>query len=227
MLITHLHVDHSADLVPLVNAGHFSSRARDLPVYGPTGARDWPSLRDWFREEFAAPEAPYRYLADAVTPGSASWVWRAENLPATPGRLDTRRVGSFTLTSMGVHHGPVPALAWRVDVAGCRIVFTGDTDDAGGHLAGFARNADLLVADHALPQTSVDEVALRLHLRPDMIGSIAARAHVKALLLSHRMRRSLGHEAESTQAIRQHYAGRLEFAEDGAIIAVGPPDSAQ
>jgi ribonuclease BN (tRNA processing enzyme) len=223
VLITHLHVDHSADLLALVKAGFFSERRRDLLVFGPEGARGWPSLSGWMRGEFTAPGAPYAYLASEVTPGAAAWTWRAEDLPASPGARSERALGPFTVTALGVRHGPVPALAWRVEVAGCRIVFTGDTDGSGDAIERLAHDADLLVADHALPEDTTDAVALRLHMRPSRIAAIAAAGKVRVLLLSHRMRRSLGHEAQTTQVIRQAYAGPLLFAEDGEAVGVSAP----
>ena len=37
VLFTHLHVDHTNDLPALVKASFFSTRSRDLPIYGPSG----------------------------------------------------------------------------------------------------------------------------------------------------------------------------------------------
>ena len=74
--------------------------------------------------------------------------------------------------------------------------------------------ADLLVADHAIPENATG-VARNLHMPPSVIGAIAADAKVKQLVLSHRMLRTLGHETESTTEIREHYQGPLHFAEDG------------
>ena len=50
---------------------------------------------------------------------------------------------------------------------------------------------------------------------PSVIGQIAAKARVKQLVLSHRMKRTLGQEPESTRYIRKHYTGPMVFADDG------------
>ena len=44
------------------------------------------------------------------------------------------------------------------------------------------------------------------------IGQIAADAHVKKLVLSHRMLRTLGKESQTQAEIRKRYWGPLEFA---------------
>ena len=49
---------------------------------------------------------------------------------------------------------------------------------------------------------------------PSVIGKIAADAHVKSLVLSHRMLRTLGKEDQTTAEIRKRYAGPLTFAND-------------
>ncbi len=56
------------------------------------------------------------------------------------------------VTATGVTHGPVPALACRVEAAAKVVVFRGDQNgDDAGHVA-FSRRADLLVMHHAVPE---------------------------------------------------------------------------
>jgi ribonuclease BN (tRNA processing enzyme) len=49
---------------------------------------------------------------------------------------------------------------------------------------------------------------------PSVIGTTAANAHVKELVLSHRMLRTLGKEDETLIEIRKRYAGPVLFAND-------------
>ena len=78
-----------------------------------------------------------------------------------------------------------------------------------------AKGADILVAHNAIPE-GMSGVARNLHMPPSVIGEIAAQAQVKLLVLSHRMKRTLG--AEQTQAtteqIRKSYKGPMQFADD-------------
>jgi ribonuclease BN (tRNA processing enzyme) len=57
-------------------------------------------------------------------------------------------------------------------------------------------------------------VARNLHMPPSEIGQIASDAGVKQLVLSHRMNRTFGKEAQTTKLIRDHYHDPMVFAED-------------
>ena len=109
-----------------------------------------------------------------------------------------------------VIHGGVPALAWRVELGGKVIVFSGDTNGDNGNLELLAKDADVFVAHNAIPEGETG-AARALHMPPSVIGRIAAAAKVKSLVLSHRMLRSLGHESQTRATDRDTLpgAGRL------------------
>ncbi len=213
ILLSHLHVDHSNDLPALIKASFFTNRQRDLPVYGPTGNWLMPSLTNFVQDLFAAKGA-YKYLSDYLNgkesyrllPHDVSVTDKSEQVVLSDAR--------YELTAVPVHHGPIPALAWRVKIAGKRIIFSGDMNNDNNTLAALAKQADLLVAHHAIPEAASGVVARNLHMPPSVIGKIAAQAQVKQLLLSHRMNRTLGKEAESTKQIRRAYQGPLAFVDD-------------
>ncbi len=74
-------------------------------------------------------------------------------------------------------------------------------------------NADLLVAHNAVPEDATG-VERRLHMPPSVIGITSANAHVRRLVLSHRMLRTLGKEQETQTQIALHYSGPVAFAND-------------
>jgi ribonuclease BN (tRNA processing enzyme) len=212
ILLTHLHVDHSADLPYLIKASFFSDRDRDLPIYGPTGNQLMPSTTEFVRDLFGAHGA-FRYLSGYLD-GSERYRLRPQDINARgTARQKVLTTGDYRITAVPVHHGPVPALAYRVDIAGIAIVFSGDMNNDKHTLAGLAHGADLLVADHAIAEQA-DRVARNLHMPPSVIGEIAAQAAVKQLVLSHRMQRTFGHEQETLGLIKAHYHGPVVFAED-------------
>jgi ribonuclease BN (tRNA processing enzyme) len=123
------------------------------------------------------------------------------------------RNADMAVYAVRVVHGAFPALAWRVEIGGKRIVFSGDTNGEGQGLTQLATDADLFVAHNAVPEGATG-VERRLHMPPSVIGMIAANAHVKQLVLSHRMLRTLGNEKETQAAIRRRYSGPIHFAND-------------
>jgi ribonuclease BN (tRNA processing enzyme) len=104
-------------------------------------------------------------------------------------------------------------LAYRVDLGGVHIAFSGDTNGNNGNLERLADAADVLVAHNAVPE-GAQGVERALHMPPSVIGLIARDARVKRLILSHRMLRTLGREEETTSAIRESFSGSVAFAND-------------
>jgi ribonuclease BN (tRNA processing enzyme) len=76
-----------------------------------------------------------------------------------------------------------------------------------------AANADLFIAHNAVPE-GASGVERRLHMPPSVIGQIAGDGHVKQLVLSHRMLRTLGKENQTQAEIKKRFSGPLEFAND-------------
>lgn len=219
VLLTHLHVDHSADLPALIKAAFFTDRTRDLPIYGPDGNTVMPDTTAFVDALFGAPAGAYRYLSGYLT-GDEAFRLLPHNIAATGKAVMPVLDGKdYKITAVAVHHGPIPALAFRVDIAGRTIAFSGDMNGDDHTLPKLASGADLLVAHHAIPQNA-DRVARNLHMPPSVIGEIAAEAKVKKLVLSHRMQRTFGREAESKREIRKHYTGPLTFADDGQCFSV-------
>jgi ribonuclease BN (tRNA processing enzyme) len=78
-----------------------------------------------------------------------------------------------------------------------------------------AENADVLVAHNATSRFSEPKTTAVL-MPPSVIGQIAADAHVKLLVLSHRMEETLGkeHEGQTREDVRKRYSGPVKFAND-------------
>jgi len=53
--------------------------------------------------------------------------------------------------SIAVDHGPVPALAFRIDYKGHSIVYSGDTASHGPNMITIAQDADVLICHHRRP----------------------------------------------------------------------------
>ena len=213
LLFSHFHVDHSGDLAALVKSSWFEDRNRALPIYGPEGNEFMPSTVEFVSDFFGGKRGAYRYLSELLEPGEdGSYKLQPHSVTAAK-PVEVFRSGDLSAQAVRVIHGGVPALAWRVEVAGKIIVFSGDTNGDGAGLPQLAANADLFVAHNAVPE-GVTGVERNLHMPPSVIGQIARDAHVKHLILSHRMLRTLGKEDETRAEIAKRYAGPLDFAND-------------
>jgi ribonuclease BN (tRNA processing enzyme) len=213
-LFSHFHIDHSSDFPALIFSSWFEDRTRPLPVYGPAGNDFMPSTTEFVHDMFSDPHGAFRYLSELVEPGTGgSYQLQPHNVVTGSAPSLVFRNDTMTLYAVRVIHGGVPALAWRVEIGGKRIVFSGDTNGEGTGLTQLALNADVLVAHNAVPEGATG-VERRLHMPPSVIGSTAANAHVKELVLSHRMLRTLGKEVETEAEIRKRYAGPVLWAND-------------
>src|SRR5271168_1897100 len=213
-LFSHFHVDHTSDFPALIFSSWFEDRNRPLPVYGPSGNKYMPSTTEFVADLFSEPHGAWRYLSDLVEPGAeGSYVLQPHDVAASATPALVFRNADMALYAVSVVHGVFPALAWRVEIGGKRIVFSGDTDGEGEGLTQLALNADIFVAHNAVPEGATG-LERRLHMPPSVIGTIAANAHVKQLVLSHRMLRTLGKENETQTEIKRHYSGPIAFANE-------------
>ena len=228
IVLTHTHLDHTGDLPALVQAVMQSPRTRPLPVYGPTGNRFAPSTVTLVRTLFDNTRGAWRHLGDVLSPITRGFKLTPHELRVKPKPLGARRddreammhvaLNDIALTAAPVVHGVYPALAWRVQLGGKRLVFTGDMNGEGPALPPLAAGADLLLASHAVAE-GTDKVERFLHMPPSVIGRLAQSAGVRQLVLAHRTRRTLGREPDSHEQIRRHYAGPVSFADDLSCYA--------
>lgn len=208
VVLTHLHIDHSVDLPSFVKAGYFSQRTKSLDIIGPDDNWYFPSTSEFLENLFGS-DGAYRYMKDVLEEKNDSF----QIIPFNIDEKTTRKYKSFTLTMIPVHHGIVPALAVRIDVQGKRILISGDTNNKNHSLEKLAKGVDLFVAHHAIPEYA-QGYATELHMKPTEIAKIAKNAHVEEVLLTHRMKRTLGVEQETMNIISKVYKGKVSFAED-------------
>lgn len=212
ILLTHLHADHSNDLPALIKSSFFTRRDRNLPLYGPTGNHLMPSTTAFVQGLFG-PDGAFRYLSDFLD-GSRPYRLLAEDVDiASKDKTVVADNKRYRISAIPVDHGPIPAIAWRVDLDGKSVVFSGDMSNKKQVLWRLAKQANLLVAHHAIAEKA-NPVARSLHMPPSEIGQIAAKAGVERVILSHRMKRTYGKENESLSLIRDSYKGPVSFAND-------------
>jgi len=216
IVLTHMHIDHSVDLPSYVKAGYFSDRRAVLPILGPNGNKYFPDIKAFLEALFGSGGA-YKYMSDVLDKESDSF-------EIVPVEIDSssviyKKFKSFNLELTNVNHGNVPAIAVRINIGSKSILVSGDTNNENKSLQKLAKDVDLFVAHHAIPQ-GADGYATHLHMKPLEIGAVAKSAHVKKILLTHRMRRTIGREKSTLNFIRENYKGEVLFAEDRMRVLV-------
>ena len=220
--LTHLHADHATNLPALLKSGYFIARSRALPIAGPTGGGDYPDLEGYLQGLFAAQTGAFGYLSGYLDGSDGLVRLERQTLEADSREpILVLETNDYRVSAIGVTHGPVPALAYRIDLGEQRIVFSGDLNGDDPWFVDFARDADLLIMDHAVPEQA-GGIAARLHALPSEIAEIARAAEVKHLVLSHLMRRSERALDDSLARIREVYEGELSVASDLECFGLEP-----
>ena len=221
ILFTHFHVDHSADFPTYIKGSYFTDRNTNLHIIGPSGNALLPSADAFVERMFNAVNGVYPYLNEYIDHDAQSdYKIVPHTIPWSEKNLEIRTVyetADYDVKAVSVHHGPLPALGYRIETAGCVISFTGDMNGSLGRMPALARDSDILVAHNAVPEDATG-VATNLHMKPSYIGAMAAEAGVKQLVLSHLMRRTINRKDETLRIIRQKYKGTVIFPDDLDVI---------
>ena len=215
ILLTHLHVDHSAALPIYIKAGYFTGRTQNLPLFGPNAGGNFPSTENFVNALFSDQQlSAYPYLSDNLRQ-QPSTDFLVEPVSINPkDKIWKHKISDkLSISAINVIHGAIPAIAWKVDYGSCSVTFSGDMNGSSGNLEKLAKDSQLLVANNAIPEEA-HAVAKRLHMSPSTIGKIAAKAKVKQLLLSHFMNRSKSVKAETKLKISESYSGEITLATD-------------
>lgn len=219
VLLTHLHVDHAAELPGLMKARAVSSSGPIVfKIFGPAGS---PGTKDGayfpsttrFVNLLFGPRGAFSYLRDFAAPITIE----PHDLTA---KQSTLPFGSFTISTIGGHHGDAPAVIYRVDHDGKSVTFSGDIDAAGiPALRRIAAGTDLLIFNAVvLDPPDSPAVLYTLHTPPRTIGELARDARVGQLLLSHLSPSTDSGRQRVVASVRQSYTGPVSFAEDGMRV---------
>jgi ribonuclease BN (tRNA processing enzyme) len=131
----------------------------------------------------------------------------------------TNVTDNISLQAISVSHGAIPAVAWRVNLYGCSLTFSGDMNGTSGNLDILAKNTNLLIANNAIPEDA-HPIAQRLHMMPSTIAKIAGNAFPKKILLSHFMQRTIDKKQQTINIIKKTYAGEILLAKDLEFISL-------
>jgi ribonuclease BN (tRNA processing enzyme) len=219
--LSHFHTDHSADFPALLKSGNFSGRKRPLALAGPSGNSRFPGLNDYLSGILDRDAGAYAYLSGYLD-GSGRLVKLEPvevDIDATdPSLILSDADNSLRIHALGVPHGIVPALAFRITTQDHSFVFSSDQNMSRPGYAEFASGATALVVHMPIPEDAGD-AARSLHAVPGKIAEMANAAKPQVLVVSHFMARSLRDPAQGADILRKRYPGEIVLAEDLSCIA--------
>ena len=157
---THFHVDHIADLAPLLFATKYPVvlREKELVITGPKGLKRF-----------------YKRLVELYGNQIVSDSYKLSIKEIADGEI---RTTNWRITTKPVRHTD-ESIGYRVeDSQGKVVVYPGDSDYSEG-LVDLSRNADLLILECSFPEK------VEIHLSPALAGKVAREAKAKKLVLVH------------------------------------------
>ncbi|WP_027362961.1 MBL fold metallo-hydrolase [Desulfospira joergensenii] len=190
ILLSHFHLDHCAEVAPIIFATKYPrfDREKPLTLAGGSGIRDlFEGLNQVFGRSLDMEDSDFRII----------------EFPEK-GRLDFKEMG---IGYTRVIHKPESRAYRFTDPSGFCIVYSGDTDFS-EDLIEFSEDADVLICESALP----DALKIDKHLTPSLAGEIASRAGVKKLVLTHFYPEC--DDADMEGECRNTYGGDLVLARD-------------
>jgi ribonuclease BN (tRNA processing enzyme) len=184
VLLTHHHLDHVADLLPLLKARWLAGEEH-LEIVGPTGTK---SLVDDLLDVFD-------YLKERM------------DLRVREVGAHEFEVAGFEIEGYETRHS-LPCLAYRF---GDQFTFSGDSEAFEG-LANFADGCDVLAHDCSFPDdVDVDNHPTPTQLGAALAGS---GADIDTVFLTHLYPHTEGRHEEMLQSIDAEYDGDVRFADD-------------
>jgi len=216
ILLSHLHSDHAGDLPSFIKGSFFTQRGKTLAIYGPQGNHIMASTNE-YTQNLLGDKGAFRYLSDYIN-GNESYTLDIRSVKSSKEQPFKHSLqNDLVVKALTVNHGPIPALAWRVNIAGCELVFSGDMTNKLGTFTEFAKNADVVVMHNAIDENS-SSGAKNLHITPSAITAVLKVVEPRITVISHFMNRSLKNQQRFNKSLNKALKSKVIFAEDGLLI---------
>ncbi|WP_255149421.1 MBL fold metallo-hydrolase [Halorarius halobius] len=190
VLLTHHHLDHVSDLLPLLKARWLAGE-ETLTVVGPDGTE---SLLDGLLSVHDYLDGRVDLSVREVGPGAFS-------------------VAGFDVRAVETVHS-MHCLAYRFDREG-GFTFSGDSE-ATETVADLADGTAVLAHDCSFP----DEVDVSNHPTPSALGAVLSGRDVDELYLTHLYPHTDGKHREMVESVRERFDGEVHVARDGLTVEV-------
>lgn len=195
---THTHSDHTADLIPLLQALRTTpgyTRKNVVNLYGPEGFSDFTRvMAEIFGSWLLVPEFPLK-VRDLGK--------------------DRLQFASWSVATMPMQHSR-SAIGYRIETNdGRSIVYSGDTDLC-PEIIELASQANVLILECSFP----DNQKMTGHLTPSEAATIAAEANCRHLVLTHLYPPFDIIEAEIQNKVHKIFNGKISIAQDFMKITI-------
>ena len=216
LAISHLHPDHVTDLPGLLWLSNLD-RKEPLRLVGPSGNEHVLSLTSFLTQLFDPDLGAFPGLSGPLGgpgPGVLLDPLVVVDVEEKEPHLVLQEPG-LEVYALPVPHRRMPALAYRVEVQGRSIVFSGDQNGQEAGFVDFSKDATALVMHMAASPSSTSPASLDRHAPPAIVGQVAEDASVQQLILSHLYRHNSPDDLEAGIAeVRSRYGGVLHVSAD-------------
>ncbi len=185
VVITHYHLDHCADLFPLLMARFLLKEQANasLSVFGPENLREWFSTQAQFQ---------------------GAWLHNARP-QLIPFNHQPVQLGNWQIIA-GLNNHTSESLSLRL-TNGQTIFYSSDTDFQ-EDLLPLARDAELAILECSLP----DHLKISGHLTPTEVARFADMANLHRILITHIYPQN--DSPDLKQRIQRHFDGEVIIAND-------------
>ncbi len=190
VLLSHLHLDHVADLHPLIKANWLRG-STSMKIYGPEGTEEW----------FLKVLEAYEYLQEEVD---------VDVIELVPGKEFTPEGFDCEISCAAATHS-VTALAYRVTGEDGEFVYSGDTEPS-REIMDLAAEADLLIHECSFPPS----MKVTNHTTPNSLAGILKEYNneIGSICLTHFYPEMRGHEREAVNYLQGYFEEEVILAED-------------
>lgn len=204
IVVTHLHADHSLDLMAWAYRWTFPSVRPTIPLYVPAGEER--KLGD-FDDLFGIPTLP-----TMVNPITGNFDVRG--LPLDGETMFD--IDGVSFVSFAARHA-VPSAALRFEQDGRTITFSSDTGDCAG-LRDAAMGADVFISEATYLEPDLKAMAEHGHLTPALAGEIARDCQVGRLIITHLANPDDGEESQRRAS--ETFGGPVDVAVAGFSVGI-------
>lgn len=198
LFITHLHPDHSADFIGLMQGRglrHIWYKSENkIRVYGGKGIREF---------------------TNQIFNGVTAWLSFSQELKASNTLIVEEVEGGIIVQEKNFQVSAVPvqhfnSLAYKLTINEKTIAYTGDMgyDES---FSSFAKEADLAIMECSFPNR---ETLRGTHLCPEDIGALAKKGNFKKIALTHMYPECEGKEEEIIEVISKYTSAEVIIAHD-------------